>query len=161
MTFFLYTVNTLFMIVAVILILLVLIQKGRGGGLASAFGGVGGHTAFGSKTGDVLTWATAIVFGVFLILAVLANVVFNQVGGAKGRATAAATTPGSPTTAPAVPGSPNSSLPQGPVTADPGVADPPTLPPSKTRPETPPTDQNVRRLPNPTPAGTPAPTTRP
>ena len=48
-----------------LLILLVLIQKGRGGGLASAFGGGGGNTAFGSKTGDVLTWATSIIFGVF------------------------------------------------------------------------------------------------
>ena len=75
MTFFLYTVNTLFVLIAVILILLVLIQKGRGGGLASAFGGAGGNTAFGSKTGDVLTWATSIVFGVFLLLAVLLNVV--------------------------------------------------------------------------------------
>ena len=52
------------------LILLILIQKGRGGGLASAFGGGGGNTAFGSKTGDVLTWATSIVFGVFLLLSV-------------------------------------------------------------------------------------------
>src|SRR5437660_4107604 len=66
---------TLFVIVSLFLILLILIQKGRGGGLASAFGGAGGNTAFGSKTGDVLTWATSIVFGVFLLLAVLLNVV--------------------------------------------------------------------------------------
>jgi preprotein translocase subunit SecG len=79
MTFLLYTVITLFIIVSVILILLVLIQKGRGGGLASAFGGgAGGATAFGSKTGDVLTWATAIVFGVFLLLGVAANLTFTK-----------------------------------------------------------------------------------
>ena len=41
---------TLFIIISVFLILLILIQKGRGGGLASAFGGAGGNTAFGSKT---------------------------------------------------------------------------------------------------------------
>jgi preprotein translocase subunit SecG len=64
---------TLFVIVSILLILLVLIQKGRGGGLASAFGGGGGNTAFGSKTGDVLTWATSIIFGVFLLLAVILN----------------------------------------------------------------------------------------
>jgi preprotein translocase subunit SecG len=63
----------LFILVAVFLILLILIQKGRGGGLASAFGGAGGNTAFGSKTGDVLTWATSIVFGIFLVLAVALN----------------------------------------------------------------------------------------
>jgi preprotein translocase subunit SecG len=61
MGFFMYLSITLFIIVAVFLILLILIQKGRGGGLASAFGGAGGNTAFGSKTGDVLTWATSIV----------------------------------------------------------------------------------------------------
>src|SRR5205814_8986320 len=57
--------------------LLILIQKGRGGGLASAFGGSGGNTAFGSKTGDVLPWATSIVFGVFLVLAVALNLFAN------------------------------------------------------------------------------------
>ena len=67
----------LFMIVCLFLILLVLIQKGRGGGLSSAFGGSGGNTAFGSKTGDVLTWATSIVFGVFMLLAVGLNLLAN------------------------------------------------------------------------------------
>src|SRR4026209_2795951 len=63
----------LFILVCVFMILLILIQKGRGGGLASAFGGAGGNTAFGSKTGDVLTRATSIVFGVFLLLSVTLN----------------------------------------------------------------------------------------
>ena len=67
----------LFIIVCLFLILLVLIQKGRGGGLASAFGGAGGNTAFGSKTGDVLTWATSIVFGIFLVLAIVLNLMAN------------------------------------------------------------------------------------
>jgi preprotein translocase subunit SecG len=75
MSFLLYLTMTLLIIVCLFLILLVLIQKGRGGGLASAFGGGGGNTAFGSKTGDVLTWATSIVFGVFLLLAVVLNIV--------------------------------------------------------------------------------------
>src|SRR6266566_1973798 len=70
---FLVLFITLFIIVSIFLILIVLIQKGRGGGLASAFGGGGGNTAFGSKTGDVLTWATSIIFGVFLLLAVILN----------------------------------------------------------------------------------------
>src|SRR3954462_536782 len=74
----LYITLVLFVIVCVFLILLVLIQKGRGGGLASAFGGMGGNTAFGSKTGDVLTWATSIVFGIFLLLAVIMNLISNR-----------------------------------------------------------------------------------
>src|SRR2546421_10528743 len=79
MTIFLYTTFVLFVLVCGILILLVLIQKGRGGGLASAFGGGGGNTAFGSKTGDVLTWATSIVFGVFLLCAVSITLLANKV----------------------------------------------------------------------------------
>jgi preprotein translocase subunit SecG len=72
-----WTCVALFLFVAVVLILLVLIQKGRGGGLSSAFGGGGGNTAFGSKTGDVLTWATSIVFGVFVLLAITLNLMAN------------------------------------------------------------------------------------
>lgn len=94
MTAFLYTCVTLLVTISVILILLVLIQKGRGGGLASAFGGVGGHTAFGSKTGDVLTWATSVVFGIFLILSIVTGVVFDRVNSSR-------RTAGTPTVLPA------------------------------------------------------------
>lgn len=76
-----YTLVTLFVVVSILLMLLILIQKGRGGGLSSAFGGAGGNTAFGSKTGDVLTWATSIAFGVFFLpLAVFLNLVANRIG---------------------------------------------------------------------------------
>src|SRR3954464_3073186 len=77
LNFSLYATLTVFIIICLFLILIVLIQKGRGGGLASAFGGAGGNTAFGSKTGDVLTWATSIVFGIFLILAITLNLLAN------------------------------------------------------------------------------------
>ncbi|HEV8378108.1 MAG TPA: preprotein translocase subunit SecG [Tepidisphaeraceae bacterium] len=77
LTFFLYFSMTIFIIVCLFMVLLVLIQKGRGGGLASAFGGAGGNTAFGSKTGDVLTWATSVVFGIFLVLAITLNLLAN------------------------------------------------------------------------------------
>lgn len=73
MNFLLYLTIGLFIFICVVLILIVLIQKGRGGGLSSAFGGAGGNTAFGSKTGDVLTWATSIIFGIFLLLAIALN----------------------------------------------------------------------------------------
>src|SRR5215204_2855824 len=78
LSFFFWTCLVIFIIVCLFLILLILIQKGRGGGLASAFGGAGGNTAFGSKTGDVLTWATSIVFGIFIVLAVVLNLIANH-----------------------------------------------------------------------------------
>ncbi len=77
MSFLFWLSLVLFIFVCLFMILLILIQKGRGGGLASAFGGMGGNTAFGSKTGDVLTWATSIVFGIFLVLAVSLNLLAN------------------------------------------------------------------------------------
>jgi preprotein translocase subunit SecG len=74
-----YILLTLFLVLSLFLILLVLIQKGRGGGLSAAFGGVGGNTAFGAKTGDVLTWATSIVFGVFLVLGISLNLLADSI----------------------------------------------------------------------------------
>ena len=73
-----YITMTLFLLVCLLLIMVILIQKGRGGGLSGAFGGAGGNTAFGSKTGDVLTWATSIIFGVFLLLAIALNLLANK-----------------------------------------------------------------------------------
>src|SRR5687768_18484509 len=99
MGFLLYTTFVLFLIVCLFLIMLVLIQKGRGGELASAFGGGGGNTAFGSKTGDVLTWATSIVFGIFLVLAITLNLLANHTHNVRiGRGTAppVMTTPTTP-----------------------------------------------------------------
>ena len=78
MAFLFYTTIVLFILVCSILIALVLLQKGRGGGLAGAFGGGGGNTAFGAKTGDVLTWATSVVFGIFILLAIALNLLANH-----------------------------------------------------------------------------------
>ncbi len=43
------------------LILLILVQRGRGGGLTGALGGPGGQSAFGSKAGDLFTRITSFV----------------------------------------------------------------------------------------------------
>ena len=61
------------------LILLVLIQRGRGGGLAGAFGGAGGQSACGTKAGDVFTKITIGVAAFWIILCILAlNVLGRQ-----------------------------------------------------------------------------------
>jgi preprotein translocase subunit SecG len=78
MTFILYLSIVLFILVSLVMVLLILVQKGRGGGLSSAFGGTGANTAFGAKTGDVLTWATSVVFGIFLFLAVVLNLMADR-----------------------------------------------------------------------------------
>ncbi len=70
-SFFMNIVAIIFAVVAVVLILTVLIQKGRGGGLGAAFGGGLASGILGSKTGDFLTWVTIAMVGVFLMLAVV------------------------------------------------------------------------------------------
>lgn len=79
---------TLFAFAALLLILIVLLQRGRGVGLSGAFGGAGGNTAFGSKTGDVLTWATIVVAGLFLFLAVTLNYAFRPTSAGLGASAA-------------------------------------------------------------------------
>ncbi len=68
----------LLIFICLLLMVVILLQKGRGGGLAGAFGGSGGSSAFGAKTGDVFTWITVIVATVFVLLAVVANFAFDQ-----------------------------------------------------------------------------------
>jgi len=70
-SFIMNIVAVLFAICAVVLILVVLIQKGRGGGLSGALGGAMAGGILGSKTGDFLTWLTIGLVSVFLTLAVV------------------------------------------------------------------------------------------
>jgi len=66
----------LFTIVSTAMVLIILVQRPQGGGLASAFGGAGGggtDTVFGGRVGDALTWATVIAFAVYLLIAATLN----------------------------------------------------------------------------------------
>ena len=56
---------------ALFLILLVLIQRGKGGGLSGALGGMGGQSAFGTKAGDTFTRITIGVAAFWIVLCVL------------------------------------------------------------------------------------------
>lgn len=47
------------------LIMLILIQRGKGGGLTGALGGPGGQSAFGSKAGDTFTLVTVVVASIW------------------------------------------------------------------------------------------------
>jgi preprotein translocase subunit SecG len=55
----------------VFLIVLVLVQRGKGGGLSGAFGGMGGQSAFGTKAGDTFTKITIGVAAFWILLCVL------------------------------------------------------------------------------------------
>ncbi len=69
--------NALLIITSLFMICLVLIQRGKGGGLAGAFGGAGGSSAFGAKAADVFTKVTigtaALWFALAVVLVILMN----------------------------------------------------------------------------------------
>ncbi len=62
---------------AVFLILLVLVQRGRGGGLSGALGGMGGQSAFGTKAGDLFTKITMYAATFWILLCIAAILVLN------------------------------------------------------------------------------------
>jgi len=59
-------------LVSIFLILVILVQRGRGGGLTGALGGMGGQSAFGTKAGDLFTKITIVVAAIWILLAMLA-----------------------------------------------------------------------------------------
>ena len=74
--FVMKVVVAIWVLAALILILLVLIQKGRGGGLSSTFGGLS-TSLLGTKTGDFLTWVTISVVALWLLLSVVSAKFFR------------------------------------------------------------------------------------
>jgi preprotein translocase subunit SecG len=56
----------IFVIASLLLIVVVLIQDDQGEGLGGLFGG-GSTTAFGSRSGNILTKFTAVLAGIFLV----------------------------------------------------------------------------------------------
>jgi len=67
--FWAYVSMTLLMLSGLFMIFIILLQRGRGGGLAGAFGGLGGQSAFGTKAGDVFTKITVVIAVIWVLLA--------------------------------------------------------------------------------------------
>ena len=63
-SFFQGLLYTILMLLCLFMILIILLQRGKGGGLVGAFGGLGGSSAFGAKTGDVFMKIT--IYATFL-----------------------------------------------------------------------------------------------
>ncbi|PQO42207.1 preprotein translocase subunit SecG [Blastopirellula marina] len=95
-----YIFGPLILLTSVFLILVVLVQRGRGGGLTGALGGAGGQSAFGAKAGDVFTKITVVVASFWILLCILATMSLQDQGakklsgaGTSGTTPPAATTP--------------------------------------------------------------------
>ena len=71
-----YLAVTVYVLACMLLLLVVLLQQGKGGDMASAFGGGGSQTAFGARAGaTVLTKATAVLGGLFMIGAIALGII--------------------------------------------------------------------------------------
>ena len=66
--FIVSVLNVFLILTSLFLILVVLIQRGKGGGLVGALGGAGGSSPFGSRAGDTFTRITIYVACIWLLL---------------------------------------------------------------------------------------------
>ena len=71
MEFFVNLLSVLIFTASLVMILLILIQRGRGGGLIGALGGSGGSSPFGSRAGDTFTRITLVTAAVWMFLIML------------------------------------------------------------------------------------------
>ena len=72
-----YILTGLFMVVSTVMILVILMQRPKGGGLSAAFGGStregAADSLLGGRVGDTLTWVTVVAFVLYLGLAISLN----------------------------------------------------------------------------------------
>ena len=115
-----YVIVTLYVIVSALLVLTILLQQGKGGDIANAFGGGSTQAVFGARSGaTLLTRATAVLAALFVIGAIMLTVLGQRgpgsvVGGIDGPAPAPApvTTPAPPpAAAPTTPPAPGNTTP--------------------------------------------------
>ena len=59
------------------MMMLILVQRGKGGGLTGALGGMGGQSAFGSKAGDVFTRITIVTAIIWITLCMITIAAYN------------------------------------------------------------------------------------
>lgn len=66
-----YVFGPALFLLSLFIVLLILLQRGRGGGLTGALGGAGGASAFGVKAGDIFTRITAVSVLLWIVLCAL------------------------------------------------------------------------------------------
>jgi preprotein translocase subunit SecG len=91
-----YPVLAMYVIVCLFLIVVVLLQQGRAGDIASAFGGSSSQTVFGARSGaTLLTHATAVAAVLFMVFSIMLAILWQKgpasvVSGAKSPVTQSA-----------------------------------------------------------------------
>ena len=75
-----YLIATLYVLTCLVLLLVVLLQQGKGGDIASAFGGSSSQTAFGARSGATLLSRATTVCAALFMLGALALAVIGHRG---------------------------------------------------------------------------------
>ena len=121
-----YVIVGLYVLVCLMLSLVILLQQGRGGDIANAFGGSSSQAAFGARSGaTLLTKATSVAAVLFMLGALALSII-----GQRGTSSVVSGTPAPPPAAkPLTP--PRSTA---PATAPPAA---PATPPAATTPAAP------------------------
>ncbi len=109
-----YVLTFLYVMICFLLLLVVLLQQGKGGDIASAFGGSSSQAAFGARAGaTLLTKATSVLGVLFMVGALGLALVYERgpsslMSGARGATTQSAPAKPAPKTpAPKAPSAPN------------------------------------------------------
>jgi preprotein translocase subunit SecG len=104
-----YLITVFYVLICVLLVLVILLQQGKGGDIASAFGGGASQSAFGARSGATVLSRATTVFAVLFITGALALTIMAQrgpgsvLGGRSGPAPVTPVTPAAPATPPATP----------------------------------------------------------
>lgn len=106
-----YIFGPLLLLTSVFLILVVLVQRGRGGGLTGALGGAGGQSAFGAKAGDMFTRITVVVAVFWILLCIFATMGLQDSGASKLTGSGSSAATGLPGDTPPADGGPALTLP--------------------------------------------------
>jgi preprotein translocase subunit SecG len=78
---FTYLVTLIYVVVCLVLLMAILLQQGRGGDIASAFGGSSSQTAFGARAGaTLLTRITTGAAVIFMLGAIALGIVWQRGG---------------------------------------------------------------------------------
>src|SRR5450759_2100786 len=75
-----YLLSTLYVFVCFVLLMVILLQQGKGGDMASAFGGGSSQTAFGARGGATVLSKATTIFAVLVMLGALALAIIGQRG---------------------------------------------------------------------------------
>ena len=101
---FYYLVVAVYVLVCLVLLAAILLQQGRAGDIASAFGGSSSQTAFGARSGaTMLTRATTVLAVLFMVGSIALAIAWQKAPGSVVSGLKMPAAPTAPAKTPAVP----------------------------------------------------------